>query len=139
MFPTEHNKRQSCMRSHSDPQATVHLGLGISGQGTFVHVPSAAHTGPSFSRVYVCKYTHTVPEQAGFPKPHVQANTCTPYCKAAASTPQEGDASRSLPSAPPTAKLRCGTTQLHCQHGHTIFSTPCVTKSVGTMSCFQSK
>lgn len=80
MFPTEHNKRQSCMRSHSDPHATVPLGLGISGQGTFVHVPSAAHTWPSFSCVYVCKYTHTVPEQAGFPKPHVQANTCTPYC-----------------------------------------------------------
>lgn len=80
MFPSEHDNPQSCMQSHSDPHATVHLGLGISGQGTFVHVPSAAHTRPSFSRVYVCKYTYTVPEQAGFPKPHVQANTCTPYC-----------------------------------------------------------
>lgn len=61
MFPSGHDKPHFCMQSHSDPQVTVHLSLGISGQGTSVHVPSAAHTRAVLegSHISSLPYTHT--------------------------------------------------------------------------------
>lgn len=144
MFPSGHDKPHFYMQSHSDPSETVCLSLGIRGQGTSVHVPSAAHTRAVLEGSHTSSLLYT---------PHIyrtsrisQALCITPTIKrlsvppkAAASIPQYGDASRSLLSVPQAAMLWRGMSKLHCQHSLPPASIPCVIKSVGAMFCFQSK